>query len=62
VRLHSALGYRSPMEFEREQEKSNTAWMPARMSFPRHREIYSDDSKQNVTGTEKDRCPGDPSE
>ena len=47
VRLHSALAYQSPVEFERnrEQEKTKAAWMPARLSFPRHREIYSDDSK-----------------
>jgi putative transposase len=46
VRLHSALAYQSPLEFERQQglEKSQADWMPAKMSFPRHREIYSDGS------------------
>ena len=45
VRLHSALAYLSPVEFEQRQElgKDATAWLPARMSFPRHREISSDD-------------------
>jgi transposase InsO family protein len=46
VRLHSALAYQSPVEFEQQQvQEKATAWMPAKMSFPRHREIYSDGSK-----------------
>lgn len=40
-RLHSALAYRSPVEFENQQE-SDHAWMPATLSFLRHEEIYSD--------------------
>jgi putative transposase len=43
VRLHSALGYRSPMEFEESLAKTGTRWLPAALSFPRHEEIYSDD-------------------
>jgi putative transposase len=44
VRLHSALGYRSPEEFERSQNTSLTGvkWSPAALSFLRHEEIYSD--------------------
>jgi putative transposase len=46
VRLHSALGYKSPADFERDvQEASAQAgpgWRPAPMSFSRHEEIYSD--------------------
>lgn len=50
-RLHSALGYLSPVEFERRQSAANhTAWMPARLSFLRHKEIYSDVSKIEVPG------------
>jgi putative transposase len=45
IRLHSALAYLSPVEFEQRQElgKNAGAWLPASMSFPRHREISSDD-------------------
>lgn len=64
VRLHSALGYRSPMEFERdrEQEKSKAVWMPATVSFPRHQEIYSDDSKPPDPPEPKKPDSGDASE
>jgi transposase InsO family protein len=41
VRLHSALGYRSPEEFEQSQQPELT-WSPAALSFLRHEEIYSD--------------------
>lgn len=41
VRLHSALGYRSPEEFEQSQ-RPEVKWSPAAMSFLRHEEIYPD--------------------
>jgi len=45
VRLHSALRYQSPEEFERSQNTAVSAvkWSPATLSFKRHEEIYSDD-------------------
>jgi transposase InsO family protein len=44
MRLHSALDYRSPMEFELQHvsSKRQAGWLPASLSFPRHREISSD--------------------
>jgi transposase InsO family protein len=41
VRLHSALGYRSPEEFECAQ-RPEVKWSPAALSFLRHEEIYPD--------------------
>jgi len=41
VRLHSALGYRSPEEFER-SPKDAEAWSPATLSFLRHQEVQPD--------------------
>jgi putative transposase len=45
IRLHSALGYLSPDEFEKRAAQSATAETPAapRMSFSRHEEIYPSD-------------------
>jgi transposase InsO family protein len=45
TRLHSALGYLSPDEFEKRAAQSATAEIPAapRMSFSRHEEIYPSD-------------------
>jgi putative transposase len=40
VRLHSALGYRSPRDFE--NAIGGPGWRPAAMSFNRHEEIYPD--------------------
>jgi transposase InsO family protein len=41
VRLHSALDYQSPEEFECAQ-KPKVKWSPAALSFSRHEEIYPD--------------------
>jgi len=42
-RLHSALGYQSAVEFERNTVRQRIAHrMPAAMSFLRHEEIYLD--------------------
>jgi transposase InsO family protein len=41
VRLHSALNYRSPVDFEQAQAPEGT-WSPAALSFKRHEEIYPD--------------------
>jgi transposase InsO family protein len=42
ARLHSALGYYSPDEFEQAQ-KPEVKWSPAALSFLRHDEIYRSD-------------------
>ena len=43
-RMHSALGYQSPEEFEQQQAARGKpeGWRPAGVSFQRHEEIYSD--------------------
>jgi transposase InsO family protein len=41
VRLHSALGYRSPEEFEQSQTPE-LKWSPGALSLLRHEEIYPD--------------------
>jgi transposase InsO family protein len=45
VRLHSALGYRTPMGFEATHAVAEPAGLTAaaKVSFPRHREIYRSD-------------------
>ena len=55
-RLHSALGYRSPEEFERE---ANTAVNSAgaTMSFFRHGEIYQSDGRRTSNGERLQRRP-----
>jgi len=42
IRLHSALGYHSPEEFE-QSLKPEVKWSPAALSFRRHDEIYRSD-------------------
>ena len=46
-RLHSALGYQTPEEFEQAESDSAPA---ASMSFFRHREIYRSDTKERGRG------------
>jgi len=41
VRLHSALGYRSPDEFEQSLECAEK-WSPAALNFLRHEEVHPD--------------------
>jgi putative transposase len=41
IRLHSALGYRSPEDFEQSQIPE-VKWSPAAVKFLRHEEVYRD--------------------
>ena len=47
TRLHSALGYKSPDEFERQAGSAKTVELPQapKMSFSRHEEIYPSDMR-----------------
>ena len=49
VRLHSALGYRPPEEFEQAANPATTS-LGATMSFFRHEEIYRSDVGSNTEG------------
>jgi len=58
VRLHSALGYRPPQEFE-EAASSGVESQGAKMSFFRHREIYQSDAAANEKGNQPKPVPPD---
>lgn len=50
-RLHSALQYLSPVEFEKQAgESQKQRSVPAALSFPRHREIYPDAPRAKLNG------------
>lgn len=51
VRLHSALGYRSPTDFEQTLIPANNSFGPT-MSFFRHEEIYRPDSPKTLKGSD----------
>jgi len=53
LRLHSALGYRPPEEFEQATTPATTS-LGASMSFFRHEEIFRSDGGLNRKSTEAD--------
>jgi transposase InsO family protein len=50
IRLHSALGYRTPEEYESELGHSGVG--AAKMSFFRHGEVFRSDGEEGKTGTQ----------
>jgi hypothetical protein len=50
TRLHSALGYRSPEEFEQQQPEAPRR--PTDLSFPRHEELLSLRCRHRSTGSD----------
>ena len=55
-RLHSALGYRPPEEFERD-DSSGYQFRKATTSFFRHREIYQSDEESDSSGERPNSRP-----
>jgi putative transposase len=56
VRLHSALGYQPPEEFEQSLVSAHPA-AAATMSFFRHGEVYRPDNSSSVTGSGPQTTP-----
>jgi transposase InsO family protein len=62
LRLHSALGYRTPEEYEREAGQGSVGAAPdaapdaAKVSFFRHREVFRSDGQKDKTGAQVEAC------
>jgi hypothetical protein len=56
-RLHSALGYKPPEEFEQAAVESKPTSAGATMSFFRHEEIYRPDSTNSLTRSGPQTAP-----